>query len=136
MDIKTTTEGDLDLTNGLDVASAASRDRHMILVRSMTIRGEVPPLPELGVSDALIGQPINAENLRQIEQDVLEALLSDFGLEDAKPIVRAVPTGPDKVAVIIQVDKEYGDDNLGKLVVVGDYWYRDEAITLLDGSEG
>lgn len=135
MDIKTTTDGDLDLTNGLDVATEQERDRHMVLVRVMTVRGEVPALPEMGVPDTILGKRITASLIREIEQEILASINSDFGLQDVKPIIRVYPTGLNSVTAVIQLQKEY-PDSLGKVTIAGEFWNRDEEMTLLDGSQG
>lgn len=135
MDIKTTTDGDLDLTTGVDVATEQERDRHMVMARVLTVRGEVPALPEMGVPDIILGRRITVSLIGEIEQHVIAAINSDFGLQDVKPIVRVYPTGLNSVTTVIQLQKEY-PDSIGKVTIAGEFWNRDEDMTLLDGSEG
>lgn len=135
-DIKTTTDGDLDLNGGLRVAEDIDRDRYVILSRIMTVQGDYRPNPEFGVSSRSIGKSISGELLQQIEEDVMESILRHFGTQGLNPTVRAVPTGPNAVTVLVQIEKEYEDVLGDQIIVQGDFWNRDEDITLLDGSEG
>lgn len=135
-DLATNTDGDLVLDSGVRVAENIDRDRHMVLVRIMTVQGDYKPNPELGVSSRSIGKPISGELLQQVEEDVLESILKYFGGAELSPTVRAIPTGPHSVTVMVQIEKEYADTIGSQVVVQGDYWNRDEKITLLDGSEG
>ena len=135
-DIKTTTDGDLDLGAGLKIAKDVDRDRNLVLVRIMTVQGDYKPDPQLGVSSRSIGKSISGELLQQVEEDVLEAIFRDFGANDLNPVVRAVPTGPHSITVLVQIEKDYEDVLGNQVIVEGTFWHRDELITLLDGSEG
>lgn len=134
-DIKANIDGDLDLGEGLKIAEDQDRDRHIVTVRATTVRGDATFDPQLGVSPRSIGRSIDGELLVQVEQDVRESIFRDIGALDVEPIVRALPTGPNEITVLIQLNKIY-EDSLGKLVITANYWNRDEDITLLDGSEG
>lgn len=135
-DLKTTEEADLDMTNGLQIASDREADRFLLLTRSMTIRGEVPYEPGLGVPDWIIGRPITNGLIEQIKVEVLKSLKLDQGLENAFPTVKVVPQDKETVIVFIQSNRDYSADGLGKLTVAGDYWSRNEEQTLLDGTQG
>lgn len=134
-DIKTSTDGDLVLSGGVLVAKDIDRDRNLVLFRLMTVQGDYIPDPELGVSSRSIGRTVTGDLLQQVEEDVLESILSKFGTQELSPTVRAVPTGPNTVTVLVQIEKEYEDTLGDQLIVQGDYWNRDELITNLDGSE-
>lgn len=133
-DIKTTVDGDLDLTVGMVIASDREADRALLTNRSMTIRGEVAVLPTLGLSDFLIGKPINNVTIQQLRFEVLQALTIDGALSAVSPTIRIIPTGTDQALVFIQSNREYAD-GLGRLTIIGDYWNRDESMTFLDGTE-
>lgn len=135
-DIRTSTDGDLVLSGGVLIAEDIDRDRNLILFRLMTVQGDYIPDPELGVSSRSIGKSISGELLQQVEEDVLESILRNFGTQNLNPTVRAVPTGPNAVTVMVQIEKEYAARLGNQLIVQGDYWNRDELITMLDGSEG
>jgi len=135
-DIKTSTSGDLTLSGGVEIADDVDRDRNLVLFRIMTVQGDYIPDPELGVSSRSIGKSISSELLQQVEEDVLESILRKFGSQDLNPTVRAVPTGPNTVTVLVQIEKEYPSRIGNQIIVEGDFWNRDELQTQLDGSEG
>lgn len=135
-DLKTTTNGDLNLARGLQIATDMERDRHVVTVRLMTVQGDYQPDPTLGVSSRSIGQPITGDLLQQVEEDVLESILRDFGTRGLNPVVKAVPTGPQEITVFVQINKQYSGTLGDHITIQGNYWNRDEEITLLDGSEG
>lgn len=135
VDIKTTTDGDLDLTNGLTVASDRERDRQITINRVLTVRGEIPRLPSLGVTEDLMGRKLDEGLIVDAENEVLSALGIDAALRDVAPTVKVVPLGFYSLAFFIQLNKSY-NDGLDVTVIAGDFWNRDENMTLLDGSEG
>lgn len=133
-DVRSETSGDLDLTTGLVIASLRDRDRAMVIARAMTVRGECPTMPRLGIRDTMLGKRITADVIRQVESEVYAAIAGDLGLQGVGIIVRAVPTGLDELTVFIEIKRAYEDGD-SQTIVLGDFWHRDEPITLIDGTE-
>lgn len=134
-DIATSTDGDLDLTNGIVITTERLRDRNLVVTRLMTIRNEVAGLPDLGIPDIHLGGSIDNSMISAITRDMSRALFVDLGLRDLDPVIKVLPIRRDSIVGLVQPRKDYNDEEEGS-TIVGDFWTRDETITLLDGTEG
>jgi hypothetical protein len=134
-DIKGTFDGDLEINGGLSIANSRTRDRNIVLARVLTVRGEVPNSPDLGASDKNLGGLVNETTISDIERDVLRALSSDLGIRDLDPTIKILPISRNRLLVLVQPNKNYNDGQEGGSIV-GDFWHRDEPMTLLNGEEG
>ena len=137
-DIAADADGDLTIQGGgLKISTDKNRDRNIIIARLMTMRGEVAGQPFLGFPDYLIGQQNDLQTRDQVQIEATKALMVDAALIAAKPIIRVVVLGPNKVGVLVQSNRQYADSQTGeKLVVSGDFWtLSDMPMTQLDWSE-
>lgn len=138
-DIAADVEGDLIIQGeGLKIATDKNRDRNLIVTRVMTIQGELPSQPALGVPARFLGGQVESGTKARLEAAVKEALLLDPALLTTRLTVKALILAYDKIAVFIQSNKVYSDSLSGtKLVVKADFYtMSDMPITKLDGTEG
>jgi hypothetical protein len=138
-DIATNKEGDLVFSGrGLGVSSDVNRDRHLIISRLMTMKGEMRHQPFLGFPTYLIGKQVEPTTENTVETEGSKALYVDGTLIAANLHIRALTIATNRVVLIVRSNRKYQDLPEGEsLVVTADFYTMDGMpITKLDGTEG